>query len=45
MKTIALRSSNNFAPAAGTIAEHQAVLDSIGYVWYGKLGAAVSNAG
>ena len=44
MKTIALRFSNNFAPEAGTIAEHQKIIDEIGYVWYGKLGTAVSNA-
>ena len=43
MKTIALRFSNNFAPDAGTIAEHQEVIDEIGYVWYGKLGSSVSS--
>ena len=43
MKTIALRFSNNFAPEAGTIAEHQKIIDEIGYVWYGKLGTTVSN--
>ena len=42
MKTIALRFSDSFAPHAGTISEHQRVIDYEGYVWYGKLGAAVS---
>lgn len=44
MKTIALRFANNFAPVSGTIAEHQKIIDELGYVWYGKLGAAVSDA-
>lgn len=44
MKTIALRFSNNFAPEAGTIAEHQAIIDKIGYVWYGKIGTAISSS-
>ena len=43
MRTIALRFSNNFAPEAGTIAEHQKILAELGYVWYGKLGATVSS--
>ena len=43
MKTIALRFADNFAPKNGTIAEHQRIIDVIGYVWYGKLGASVSN--
>ena len=43
MKTIALRFSNNFAPETGTIAEHQKIINDIGYVWYGKLGNAVSS--
>lgn len=43
MKTIALRFSNNFAPEAGTIAEHQKLIDEFGYVWYGKLGTPISN--
>ena len=43
MKTIALRFSNNFAPASGTIAEHQKIIDQIGYAWYGKLGTPISN--
>lgn len=44
MKTIALRFSNNFAPETGTIAEHQEIIAELGYVWYGKLGTAVSSA-
>ncbi len=44
MRTIALRFSNNFAPEAGTIAEHQGIIAELGYVWYGKLGTAVSSA-
>lgn len=43
MKTIALRFSDNFAPPAGTIAEHKKCIAQIGHVWYGKLGAAVSD--
>lgn len=42
MKTIALRFANNFAPQNGTIAAHQELIESIGYVWYGKLGKAIS---
>lgn len=43
MKTIALRFSENFAPSEGTIKAHQDIIDSNGYVWYGKLGTKVSN--
>jgi hypothetical protein len=42
MKTISLRFSNNFAPAKGTIAAHQELINHKGYVWYGKLGIQVS---
>ena len=42
MKTVALRFAENFAPEEGTIAAHNAVIGEIGYVWYGKLGSAVS---
>ena len=42
MKTIALRFSESFAPSCGTIAAHQAVIDQLGYVWYGKMGLKVS---
>lgn len=43
-KTIALRFAENFAPSCGTIAAHQAVLDELGFVWYGKLGNPASIA-
>lgn len=43
MKTIALRFSDNFAPTDGTIAEHKKMINSNGYVWYGKLGSKVSD--
>ena len=42
MKTIALRFGEHFAPKCGTIAAHQEIIDELGYVWYGKLGSAVS---
>lgn len=42
MKTIALRFSENFSPEAGTIAAHQQLIESLGYVWYGKLGIPIS---
>ena len=42
MKSIALRFSENFAPQEGTIAEHQKIINSQGYVFYGKMGSAVS---
>ena len=42
MKTIALRFGETFSPECGTIAAHQSIIDSIGYVWYGKLGAPIS---
>lgn len=42
MKTIALRFGETFSPESGTIAAHQRIIDDLGYVWYGKLGAAVS---
>ena len=42
MKTIALRFADNFAPDGGTIAAHNEIIEKNGYVWYGKLGAAVS---
>ena len=43
MKTIALRFSDSFAPVDGTIAEHHKMINANGFVWYGKLGAAVSS--
>jgi hypothetical protein len=42
MKTVALRFSDNFAPDEGTISVHRNLIKENGYVWYGKLGAAVS---
>ena len=42
MRTIALRFGDNFAPEKGTIAAHNDVIKSYGFVWYGKLGSAVS---
>jgi len=42
MKTIALRFSENFSPDIGTISAHQELIDELGYVWYGKLGAPIS---
>ena len=42
MRTVSLRFAENFAPGCGTIAAHQALIDRYGYVWYGKLGSAVS---
>ena len=43
MNTIALRFGEHFAPSGGTVAAHQAVIEDKGYVWYGKLGSAVSD--
>lgn len=43
MKTVALRFADNFAPEKGTIAAHNEMINEYGYVWYGKLGNAVSN--
>ncbi|MCR9035421.1 hypothetical protein [Tractidigestivibacter montrealensis] len=42
MRTVALRFAENFAPDCGTVATHEAVIRKLGYVWYGKLGSAVS---
>ena len=44
IKTVALRLADNFAPKSGTIAEHQKIIDSNGYVWYGKMGSALSGS-
>lgn len=43
MKTIALRFSEQIAPKDGTIANHQRIIDSLGYVWYGKMGTPVAS--
>lgn len=37
-----MRFAENFAPDEGTIAAHEAVIEQYGFVWYGKMGAAVS---
>ena len=42
MKTIALRFSEQIAPMDGTIANHQTIIDRLGYVWYGKMGTPVA---
>lgn len=42
MKTVALRFGEHFAPECGTIAAHQELIDKLGFVWYGKLGATVT---
>jgi len=42
MKTVALRYAEKFAPEKGTIAAHTDYINKRGYVWYGKMGAAVS---
>lgn len=42
MKTIALRFGEHFAPECGTIAAHEEIIKQNGYVWYGKMGSAVS---
>lgn len=43
MKGVALRFFEKFAPEDGTIAEHQKIIDEIGYVYYGKMGNPVSD--
>ena len=42
MRTIALRFADKFAPEEGTIKAHQRVIEMYGFVWYGKMGNAVS---
>ena len=42
MKTVALRFADGFAPPEGTISAHEQVIKQLGYVWYGKLGAPLS---
>ena len=42
MRTISLRYTDKFAPQNGTIRAHQTILDEKGYVWYGKMGARIS---
>ena len=43
MYSIALRYAEQFAPDCGTIKAHQNIIDKNGFVWYGKLGSAVSD--
>ena len=43
MFTVALRFTEKFAPSVGTVAAHQSVIESIGYVWYGKMGTPLSS--
>ncbi len=43
MKSIALRFSDNFAPPEGTIEAHRRLIVRNGFVWYGKLGSAISD--
>ena len=43
MKGVALRFFEKFAPEDGTIAEHQKIIDKLGYVYYGKMGNPVSD--
>ena len=40
--TVALRFADTFAPVEGTIQAHQDMINELGFVWYGKLGYAVS---
>ena len=42
MITVALRYFDKFAPDCGTILAHEEVIKEFGFVWYGKLGSAVS---
>ena len=42
MRTVALRFAEIFAPDEGTIAAHGGVIERLGYVWYGKMGSAIS---
>ena len=42
METIALRFADKFASEEGTIMAHQEVIQQLGYVWFGKIGAPIS---
>lgn len=42
MKTISLRYTDKFATSNGTIEEHKRILKEKGFVWYGKMGAPIS---
>lgn len=43
MNTIALRFGETFSPKEGTIQAHMSVINTHGFVWYGKLGSALSD--
>lgn len=43
MKTISLRFTDKFSPKQGTIKAHEELIDRNGFVWYGKLGNAISD--
>ena len=42
MRTVALRFADNIAPPEGTIETHRRMIDTNGFVWYGKLGLPIS---
>lgn len=42
MRTIALRFADHFAPPEGTIKAHESIIHEKGFVWYGKIGAGLS---
>lgn len=42
MKTISLRYTDKFAPSNGTIGAHKEILNTKGFVWYGKMGSPIS---
>jgi len=44
MLTIALRFSDSFSTEKGTLFEHQSILDSNGYVWWGKHGSGINES-
>ena len=44
MITAALRFFEKFAPECGTISAHEEVIKEFGFVWYGKLGSAISES-
>ena len=42
MRTIALRFAEKIAPPEGTIKAHENMINDNGFVWYGKMGAPIS---
>ncbi len=42
MRTIAFRFADNYAPPCGTIKAHEQIIQQKGYVWFGKVGSAIS---